>query len=152
MGFANGLPGYGIHPLQDEQTLGDLLWPFVAGILKAVIENGDDYIVEGCYVLPKHTAEVQAKHPDLVKACFVGYAEMSPSAKLAEIRQYSDGYNGPEAEAWLDRFVLFSQFLREECPRHGFPYIEVRNRDVALQEAFRELLDGGTGDERAAIR
>jgi len=143
MGFANGLPDYGIHPLQDEETLGSLLWPFVTGILKAMVENGDDYIVEGCYVLPKHVAEMRTQYPDRIRACFLGYAEQSPAEKLVEIRKYSDGYDGPEAAVWVDRFVRFSRFLRDESPRLGFPYIEVRDREGALEAVGRELFDDG---------
>ena len=141
MGFANGLPDFGIHPLQDEETLGDLLWPYVAGMVKAMVENGDDYIIEGCYVLPKHAHEVRTKYPAQVRACFLGYADMSPSDKLVEVQQHTDGYDEPEAMAWLQRYISFSRRLREECVQFNFPYFEVRDRDQAVETATRELLN-----------
>jgi len=150
MGFANGLPDYGIHPLQDEETLGDLLWPCVAGMIKAMVENGDDYIIEGCYVLPKHADEIRMKHPGHVRACFLGYADMSPSDKLAEIQRHSEGYDGPEATVWLERFVSFSRFLRTECPRLGFPYFEVQDRDESVEAVIRELLKEEIGKQSPA--
>ncbi len=151
MGFANGLPDYGIHPLQDEETLGDLLWPCVSGMIKAMVENEDNYIIEGCYVLPKHADEVRAMYPGHIRACFLGYADMSASDKLAEVRKHTDGYNGPEAMGWLEQFVSFSCYLRDECARLDFPYFEVRDRDQAVEAATRELLDGNQNEQSVGV-
>ncbi len=149
MGFANGLPDYGIQPLQDEETLGDLLWPYVSGMIKAMTENEDDYIVKGCYVLPRHADEARTMYPGHTRACFLGYAEMSASDKLAEVRRYSDGYDGPEALAWLEQYVSLSSYLRDECTRLDFPYFEVRDRDQTVGAATRELLASRAGGSRA---
>jgi 2-phosphoglycerate kinase len=154
MGFANGLPDYGIHPLQDEETLADLLWPYLAGMIKAIVENGDDYIVEGCYVLPRHADEARTQHPGQIRACFLGYADKRPVDKLSEVRLHGGGADDnlrdrsdAEALADIERFVSFSRYLQSECSRLGFPYFEVRNRDEAVEAATRELLNGGTVEQ-----
>ena len=39
-----------LTPMSDEQKLTDYLWPVVAEIIKTVIENRQNLIVEGCYI------------------------------------------------------------------------------------------------------
>ena len=147
MGFANGFPGYGIHPLQDEATLGNLLWPFVKGMIKAMVENEDDYIVEGCYVLPGFAAEARRQYGSTIRACFLGYADMPPSEKLAELRRYGGNpgdpfrdYDDNEAISDLKRFISYSRFIREECSRLDFPYFEVRDRERTVTAAINKIL------------
>jgi putative acetyltransferase len=150
MGFANGLPEYGIHPFQDEATLGNLLWPYVKGIIKAMVENEDDYIIEGCYVLPEFAAEARQKHGGVIRACFLGYADMSLSEKLAEVRRYGGesgdplrDYDDDAAVSDIQRFISYSQFVRKECARLGFPYFEVRNRERTVMSAIKKILRKG---------
>ena len=147
MGFANGLPEYGIHPLQDEATLGNLLWPYVKGMIKAMVENKDNYIIEGCYVLPEFADEARQQHAGAIRACFLGYADISPSEKLAEVRR-SGGkpgdplrdYDDDAAVSDIQRFISYSQFVRKECARLGFPYFEVRDRERAVMSAIKKIL------------
>lgn len=39
-----------LTPLSGHQALTDLLWPIVREMIKTVIENGQNLIVEGCYI------------------------------------------------------------------------------------------------------
>jgi hypothetical protein len=147
MGFANGLPEYGIHPLQDEATLGNLLWPYVKGMIKAMVENEDDYIVEGCYVLPEFAAKARQEYGGAIRACFLGYADILPSEKLAELRRYGGepgdpfrDYDDDAAMSDIQRFISYSRFVRGECSRLGFPYFEVRDRERAVTAAIKKIL------------
>ena len=39
-----------LTPVSEEKALTDYLWPVVAEIIKTVIENRQNLIVEGCYI------------------------------------------------------------------------------------------------------
>ena len=39
-----------LSPMFDDQSLTDYLWPIVREIIKTAIENGQNLIVEGCYI------------------------------------------------------------------------------------------------------
>ena len=147
MGLANGVPEYGIHPLQDEATLGGLLWPIVEAMVRAMVENEDDYIIEGCYILPEFVAQAREQHGDTIRACFLGYADTSPLEKLVEVRRYGGGpgdplgdYDDARTLSFIERFVSFSQFVRTECARLGFPYFEVKERGQTVEQAIKEIL------------
>ncbi len=147
MGLHYGLPEYGVHPLDDEETIGKLLWPIVAGMIRPMTENGDDYIIEGTYILPDYAVQMQDMYGPLVRSCFLGYAEMEPQTKLAELKQYGGGaddslgaYDDTETLADIEHFVWFSQFLRAECKRLGLSYIEVTDCEFAIEQALSCLL------------
>ena len=38
------------HAMTDDQTLTEFLWPIVREMIKTAIENGQNLIVEGCYI------------------------------------------------------------------------------------------------------
>lgn len=39
-----------LTPVSDDKALTDYLWPIVCGMIKTAIENGQNLIVEGCYI------------------------------------------------------------------------------------------------------
>ena len=39
-----------LTPVSDEKALTDYLWPIVSEMIKTVIENGQNLIIEGCYI------------------------------------------------------------------------------------------------------
>jgi hypothetical protein len=136
MGFANGLPQYGIHPLQDEETIGSALWPVVAGMMRAMVENGHDYIIEGTYILPAYAVESQQRYGDVIRSCFLGYAHTPAAEKLAQLQGFGEDPDPSD----IDHFVEFSKFLRSECPRLGLTYVEVADREEAVERGIRHLL------------
>lgn len=136
MGFANGLPAYGVHPLQDEETIGRKLWPIVAGMMRAMVENGEDYIIEGTYILPAYAVESQQRYGDVIRSCFLGYADTPAETKLAQLQAHGEECVLSD----IEHFVEFSKFLRAECPRLGLAYIEVTDREEAVDRAILLLL------------
>ena len=139
------MPEYGVHPLKDETTLGALLWPIVKGMIRPMIENGDDYIIEGTYILPEYAVEMQRVYGEAVRSCFLGYAQMTAQEKQAENDLYRDSSalnddNRAQELVDLEHFIWFSRYLREECPKLGLRYIEVVDRDRAAGEVIEWLL------------
>ncbi len=39
-----------LTPMSDDRLLTDYLWPIVREMIKTAIENGQNLIVEGCYI------------------------------------------------------------------------------------------------------
>ena len=99
MGFANGLPDHGVDPEADEREIGDLLWPVVKSMATALIQNEVDYLIEGGQLLPKHVKELSEGEDGPIRACFIGFAEIDPKAKLEQIRRFGRGHDD-----WLKTF------------------------------------------------
>jgi hypothetical protein len=99
MGFANGLPEYGVDSEADELLIAEQLWPVVRSMATAMVEDEIDYLIEGVQLHPRRVRELCEELGGDVRACFLGLAEADTSAKLQEIRRF-----GGEADDWLRHY------------------------------------------------
>ena len=147
MGFARGLPAYGIDPEEDELRVADQMWPMVRGMAMTLIEDQVEYLFEGVQVRPRHVAELSTRMPGCVRACFLGFAEIDSQVKFRQMRRFGGGSDDwlrdVDDEALLneiDRLKELSARLRDECRRHGIPYLEVStDLEETVQNAVRTL-------------
>lgn len=130
MGLTRGMPALGITPDAGARVVAEQLWPLVREMTPNLIGEGVPYLIEG-EVLPYQVAELREGNPDRVAACFLGYASISPSRKLAEIRQIGGSRNDWPAEltdeallAIIEREIAFSRYLQAECSAHQFAYFD----------------------------
>jgi hypothetical protein len=131
MGFANGLPEYGIHPEDDELYIGELLWPVIRPLAVALDEDGIDYLIEGAQLLPKHVGELCEQLNGHVRACFIGFADLDVMAKFHQMRKFGGGlddwlreYDDHKVILEIERLKAFSENLRNECAKYGLKYFE----------------------------
>ena len=52
MGLYRGLGDEKYNPEQKYTVLGETLWPVIKGIILTAVENDQNLIIEGCYILP----------------------------------------------------------------------------------------------------
>jgi hypothetical protein len=131
MGQAVGAPDSGVDPEDDELHIAELLWPIIRAMATAMLENEEDYLLEGVQLTPAHVRELCDAWPDDVRACFVGYADVETQAKMAQLRRYCGGpddwlrdYDDAALAREVERIKAQSAFLRSECARLGIAYFE----------------------------
>jgi hypothetical protein len=149
MGLVNGLPSFGLDPEASAIAIAQQLWPLVRAMRVNMIETGVHYIVEG-EILPEHIHELTQQYPDQIRACFLGYTEITPHQKLTEIRAFGGNPND-----WMEDYpdedilelamenVVFSRYLRGECSRLGFAYFDTSDRFQEVHEQIIAYLKGG---------
>ena len=54
--------GYTRLTPEDDDALTEYLWPIVREIIKTAVENGQDLIIEGCYVPPDWRQDLDARY------------------------------------------------------------------------------------------
>ena len=150
MGFANGMPELGVDPESDEMLIGRQLWPVVRGMAQALDEDRIDYLIEGAQLLPTDVSGLCQALEGRARACFLGFADLDPLAKLRQIRQYGGGlddwmrhYDDARVLEELQRIINQSRWLRDECAQLGLGYIET-GLDLAetVEKVVRFLLAG----------
>ena len=71
---------------------------------------------------------MRAAYPGRVRACFLGYREAIPEAKLRAVRSvetdWMDYCSDEEVLAFLAGEVEHSAYLERECARHGLRYFD----------------------------
>ncbi len=131
MGIAKAMPQSGLKPRDSAPTRAEIMWPMLRAMASTIIENGDDYLLEGDVLMPSHVVELRERFGPAIKSCFMGYASIDSSVKMRDIRQFAAGktdWTNECEDAHLLRLVLelrkFSQVLRDECREFRLPYFD----------------------------
>ncbi len=147
MGLVNGNVMAGLDPNDSSIVLGERVWPLLQAMSANILETGVTYLLEGDLLLPKYVAELKQKYENRLRACFLGYTEVSVTDKLRDIRKYSGhpndwlrGQTDSEVRTLITEMIGFSCYLQEECATYQLPYIDVsRDFQSAFHTAFQSL-------------
>jgi hypothetical protein len=128
MGLTRGVPEYDIDA--GAIRVAERLWPFVREMCMSLLVDQVDYALEG-ELLPKHVGALRQAHPSQIKACFLGYATITPEQKLREIRMHgghpndwSISYDDQTLLNIIAREIAFSRYLMAECAAYHLPYFD----------------------------
>ena len=152
MGLANGVPQLGVNPEAPTRLNAEKLWPVVRAMGKNVVEVGLDYLFEGDSIFPMRVSDLVNEYPGKVRACFVGYTEISAHAKLNEIREFAghpndwvSDYTDEEVLKLIDEMIDYSRHLKRECIRLNIPYFDQSESFANTVEAVLSYLkDAGS--------
>ena len=149
MGFNDGIPEYGIHHLLWPNEIAKKMWPFLQGMIDSMLVDGMDYLIEGEAMLPQLIAELIERHPEKVKAVFLGYTEINIDDKVALLRKHSDGEND-----WLTNksdeyirdhignMIAYSKTIKKGCEQHGLSYFDTSEEFLGTIKAATDFLIG----------
>lgn len=76
MGLYRGVNNIGFTPLDSNEVIGEKLWPILKGIIMTNIENDQNIIIEGCYILPHHTKDIEKPYSDHVFQYFSDFRQI----------------------------------------------------------------------------
>ena len=76
-----------LTPLSDDADLTAYLWPIVREIIKTAIENGQNLIVEGCYIPFSWAADFDARYLDEIRCFCLVMSRRYIAQHFADIRE-----------------------------------------------------------------
>ena len=140
--LASAQPELGMRVSDPALKRMEIVWPTIRKVANDVLESGDDLLLEGDVLLPKHLIEFGHSNHAGIKACFIGYADVDPVKKLRAIREHvAAGIDWTEEldDARLLNLIgelrAFSEYLRRECCHYKIPYFD---GSVCFASAIRE--------------
>ena len=124
----------------------DAAWffPYLERFVWGVSSLAENYLIEGVGFLPAQVVQLSTQYP--IRSVFLGCSQMTLES-LDQFPGRSRGY-GYLPETMRRRIAhdvpLWSEFIRQECERFGYPYVDTAS-DFAqrLQEAEAVLTTGG---------
>ena len=148
MGFNDGIPEYGIHHLLWPHEIADRMEPFLLGMINSMLIEGSDCVIEGEAMRPKMVAELIEKHPDKIRAVFVGYSEIGVAEKVALVKKHASGENDWLTEKsseyindHIGNMIAHSKTIKSECEKHELPYFDTsENFSKAMTDAKNFLV------------
>ncbi len=120
---------------EDDRSVAKKLSPYLQSMIEAMVYNRIDYLIEGVHITPSLVYTLIKKYPDKIKACFLGYTELSYQEKKADLinhqsrmencwyKHYSDENMNQLASFLID----YSKALKNECQALDLTYIEVKD-------------------------
>ena len=131
MGLTQGAPELGISDTLWPDTIAQKLRPVLDALIANLVSQGIDYLLEGEAVFPAQLHQLQLKHPNQIKGCFMGYAQAECQAKVDAILQHPSCAEDwlaakplPRIQRHVHNMIGYSDQLRQQCDQYGLPYFD----------------------------
>ncbi|TMV50673.1 2-phosphoglycerate kinase [Paenibacillus mesophilus] len=128
MGLYRGDTGCGFTPLDSTELIGEKLWPIIKGIIMTNIENKQNIIIEGCYILPHYIKDFEATYSEQIISVFLGfsqnYIETNYISNIVKHRNAIEDRGYPE-EGIITDYVNEHDVFRKKCLDNGVDYFEI---------------------------
>ncbi len=127
----------------DDYQMRYFLWPYAAEWIKTAVENGQNLIVEGCYIPSEWRDAFPEEYLRDIRAVFLLMREDYIRENLSLLRDYANVIEKRTAdEVDADRLVNCSNEFRGECLLRDIPFIDIGGAfdiDEITKEAERLL-------------
>ena len=88
------------HAMTDDQTLTEFLWPIVREMIKTAIENGQNLIVEGCYIPFYWAKDFEADELSQIKYYCLIMSEDYIRKHFADIKAHANAIEQRVDDTW----------------------------------------------------
>lgn len=113
-----------LTPMDDEKMT-DYLWPIVREMVKTAIENGQNLIVEGCYLPFSWEADFEEAYLRHIRCVFLVMTRDYIENHFADIRAHANAIENRLDDSGLDKETLIreNQENLRQCRRYGCEYV-----------------------------
>jgi len=117
--------GYTDLTPENDDELTDYLWPVVREIVKTVIENKQNLIVEGCYIPFDWTKDFDKKYLEHIKYYCLVMSESYLRNHFADIKRYASAIENRLDDEWctLENVLEDNTRFLELAQKYGVNYI-----------------------------
>lgn len=114
-----------LTPTSDEKLLTSYLWPIVREMIKTAIENGQNLIVEGCYIPFEWAKDFDNEYLDKIKFCCLVMSKKYIEKHFYNIKKFACVIEdrGDDGDCTLEAVMRDNAQILEQCIRHGTEYI-----------------------------
>lgn len=119
----------------DDDKLTDYLWPVVREMVKTAIENGQNLIVEGCYIPFDWKKDFDEEYLRSIRYCCLIMTRRYIQTHFADIQNHADVIEERLDDSWLNQESLIRENERNLalCRQYGCEYILIDEKyDVSI--------------------
>ena len=108
----------------DDDALTDYLWPIVREMVKTAVENGQNLIVEGCYIPFDWKKDFDESYLRSIRCRWLIMSRAYLEARFADIKQHANAIEERLDDSGVDAQALIRENERnlEQCRHHGCEY------------------------------
>ncbi|MFW6311840.1 MAG: 2-phosphoglycerate kinase, partial [Nanoarchaeota archaeon] len=131
MGLYRSNKECGFTPLDSNDLIGRKLWPIIKEMIKTVIENKQNIIIEGCYLLPHLVKDLEKEYSEEIISFYLGfstkYIQENFKSSILKYRSAIEFRNYTE-ERPVSQFINEHNDIRKQCIENNMNYFEI-NKD-----------------------
>lgn len=131
----------GFTPCDDRELLAEKLWPVLKGIIMTNIENSQNIIIEGCYLLPAKIAELEPEYMKHIVSFFMifsnDYIKKNFSSAIIGNMGVIEArcYDGDWTE---EQYISDNMRLKALCAKNGANCFEIsKNYETETAEIYK---------------
>lgn len=120
----------------DDEKLTGYLWPIVREMVKTAIENGQNLIVEGCYIPFDWADSFDEAYREKIRYLCLIMSESYIDSHFEVIRDHANAVENRLDDSGLTKQWLMGENRKnlEQCRKHNCPYVLIqKNYDVTEQ-------------------
>ena len=109
----------------DDDKLTDYLWPIVREMVKTAIENGQNLIVEGCYIPFNWKNDFDDDYLEHIQCRFLIMSRRYIETHFDDIRHYANTIERRLDDSWLnpEDLIRDNEWNLEQCRKYGCEYV-----------------------------
>lgn len=112
--------------VEDDYEMRYFLWPFAAEMIKTAIENGQDMIVEGCYIPGEWRDRFEPQYLEHIRCVFIVMSEKYIRTHFDSIRYCAEVIEKRlDDQPDMERLIMCSRDFKADCERYGIDCIEI---------------------------
>ena len=114
-----------LTPVSGDGALTAYLWPIVREMIKTAIENGQNLVVEGCYIPFDWASDFEPQYLDEIRFYCLVMSERYIQEHFDAIRSFASVIEdrGEDGDCTLESLRRDNAQMLEQCLRHGVEYI-----------------------------
>ena len=114
-----------LTPESDDAELTRLLWPIAREIIKTAVENGQNLIIEGCYIPADYKKDFEADYLEHIRYVCLVFSERYIQNHHAEIKKHACDIERRMHDEVPPKKLLMKEHARnlELCEKHGLDHV-----------------------------
>lgn len=139
MGLVRGYENCGFTPLDDDEVIGEKMWPIVKGIITTCSENNQNIIIEGCYLPPHRVKEILG---DSIIGVYIVFSKEYIESNFDKIMEFE---NVIESRKFKDdrseeEYIKSNTLLKKRCNEEGVDFFEIkRDYEREIEKVYRYI-------------
>ncbi len=138
----------GVHHEEDDKIVARQLEPFLYPMIRAMVENKINYLIEGVHFNPLFAKKLLNDFEGKIQVVYLGYTMSDTKAKVSEIRSHINSFENPwfkdfsdtEMNKVIQYLIDVSKTIQNEVKLLQIPYIEVYNIEEQSSEIISKLI------------
>lgn len=122
----------------DDDLLAEYLWPIVREIIKTAVENGQNLIIEGCYIPHNWAQDFGPEYLPHIRCRFLIMTRSYIESHWEDIRAHANTIEQRLDDSGLSMEALITDNARnlQLCQMHGCPWLLADDRYDFSTDAF----------------